>query len=345
MCKALYVLLCLFFATSLFAQVDTAWVRRYNGPGNGGDIAAAIAVDGAGNVYVTGYSSTNVNWPYDFDYLTVKYNSDGDEQWTERYIGPGIAGSNDDYALALAVDGAGNVYVTGHSPGSTTNDDIATIKYYPNGDTAWVRRYNGPANDVDCGNAIAVDSAGNVYVTGYSYDPATSDNYLTIKYNSTGDMLWQIEYNGPGDGGDYVNAMTMDDLGNIYITGRSFGGWSPQGMDDYATIKYTQGPGVVENSRLKMPDQLFLDLNGPNPASGLTEIHYGVPYRIAVKISVYDALGQHVKTLVNETKLPGSYKVNWNGTDSSGRSVADGVYLVRMTTDKLTGAEKLVWIR
>ena len=125
---------------------DTAWVRKYNNSTvNLNDHATAMVVDGPGNVYVTGYSnggSTN------HDYATVKYDASGNEKWVRRYNGPG---DSTDYANAIAVDGSGNVYVTGHSYGGASDYDYATIKYYPNGDTAWVRRYNGPDNKSDGG--------------------------------------------------------------------------------------------------------------------------------------------------------------------------------------------------
>lgn len=342
----LMTLLCLFYSTGLFAQVDTAWVRRYDGPAHGQEYARAIAVDGAGNVYVTGNSANNENWPYDYDYLTIKYNSDGDTVWVRTYAGPGAPENNDDYALALAVDDAGNAYVTGHSPGSGTSDDIVTIKYYPDGDTAWIRRYNGPGNDVDVARAIAVDGTGNVYVTGSSYNAAVSDDYLTIKYDSAGNMVWLTEYNGPpGDGGDYANALALDTAGNVYITGRSFGGWSPLGMDDYLTIKYTQAPGVTENRQQNIAARVFLSANYPNPFKGLTQINYGVPCKMAVNISIYSALGQLIKTLVDDTEMSGSYTVNWNGTDNSGKRVPGGVYFVRLTTDRVIRIEKSVLIK
>jgi hypothetical protein len=297
-------------------------------------------------VYVTGNSANNVDWPYDYDYLTIKYNPDGDTVWVRTYAGPGASENNDDYALAIAVDDAGNAYVTGHSPGSGTSDDVVTIKYYPNGDTAWVRRYNGPGNDVDAANAIAVDDIGNVYVTGSSYDAAVSDDYLTIKYNSDGDIVWLTTYNGPpGDGGDYANALALDTAGNIYVTGRSFGGWPPLGMDDYLTIKYIQSPGVEETGSQNMPGRIFLSTNYPNPFEDFTQIQYSVPRTMAVNISIYNTLGQRITILVNDTMKSGNYVVKWNGTDNSDKRVPGGVYFVRFATDDVISDEKSILIR
>jgi hypothetical protein len=165
------------FATiKYYPDGDTAWVRRYDGPANGSDGAYAIAVDGSGNVYVTGGSAGSGTGS---DFATIKYHPNGDTAWVRRYDGPW----NDyDWARAIAVDGSGNVYVTGESYGSGTYSDYATIKYYPNGDTAWVRRYNGPGNWDDEASAIAVDGSGNVYVMGVSWGSGTSDDYATIKY-------------------------------------------------------------------------------------------------------------------------------------------------------------------
>ncbi|MBK6772393.1 MAG: SBBP repeat-containing protein [Ignavibacteria bacterium] len=71
-------------------------------------------------------------------------------------------------ATSLAVDGSGNVYVTGYSTGSGQRFDYATIKYNSSGVQQWVARYNGPGNSIDYANSLAVDGSGNVYVTGIS---------------------------------------------------------------------------------------------------------------------------------------------------------------------------------
>ena len=67
------------------ATVRQAWVARYNGPGNLDDVARPIAVDRSGNVYITGYSEDPTNG---LDYLTIKYDSAGQQQWVTRYDGP-----------------------------------------------------------------------------------------------------------------------------------------------------------------------------------------------------------------------------------------------------------------
>jgi uncharacterized delta-60 repeat protein len=202
------------------------WVARYNGPGNSTDVAYAIAIDRSGNVYVTGTSDSGGQGS-NYDYATIKYNSDGQQQWVARYDGP--ANDGDD-AYAIAVDDSGNVYVTGVDVGLGTGADYATIKYNSAGQQQWVARYNGSANGDDYAFAMAVDSSGNVYVTGRSNGLGTGANYATIKYDSTGQQQWVARYNGPGSGADAASAIAVDKSGNVYVTGTSEG--------DYATIKY-----------------------------------------------------------------------------------------------------------
>jgi hypothetical protein len=100
--------------------------------------------------------------------------------WTNRYDGaaPGFGG-----ARALALDSGGNVFVTGSSTGSGGNSDYATIKYSKAGVPLWTNRYDGPANTNDGASAIAVDSGGNVFVTGGSGSTNGYRGYATIKYS------------------------------------------------------------------------------------------------------------------------------------------------------------------
>jgi uncharacterized delta-60 repeat protein len=203
------------------------WVARYDGPGNGHDIAKAIAVDGSGNVYVTGSSmgsDTSV------DYATIKYNAAGQQQWVARYTGP-ESGDHPDEARAIAVDSSGNVYVTGGSwDPDNSRYDYATIEYNTAGQQEWVARYNGPGNGHDIANDIAVDTSGNICVTGDS-----DSDYATVKYNSAGQEQWVARYEGIEPGVDEANAIAVDGTSNVYVTGKSGHNGATA---DYATIKY-----------------------------------------------------------------------------------------------------------
>jgi predicted transcriptional regulator len=210
------------------------WVSRYfYNNGNGVDEATAIAVDSTGNIYVTGRSQGSGT---DYDYATIKYDTNGVQKWdvARRYNFSNGA----DEATAIAVDSAGNVYVTGRSQGSGTGFDYATIKYDTNGvQQGDVCRYDYN-NGADEATAIALDTAGNVYVTGRSYGGATGFDYLTVKYDIAGKLVWRARYNNKDvNGADEAAAIALDSAGNVYVTGRSYGGTTAL---DYATVKYKQ---------------------------------------------------------------------------------------------------------
>ncbi len=205
------------------------WVVFYNGPGDCADYPSVIAVDGAGNVYVAGFSCGPESNP---DFVTIKYATDGSEEWVATYSGP-----RDliDAVRDVVVDDAGHVYVTGQSEGVGTSSDFATVKYAPNGDEEWVVRYDGPGHHADSGYAIGLDDAGNVYVTGESWSPDGEDDIVTIMYGPDGAEEWVATYDGPGAGDDIAQGISVDGSGNVRVVGMSRG----LGVDfDYVTIAY-----------------------------------------------------------------------------------------------------------
>jgi type IX secretion system substrate protein/beta-propeller repeat-containing protein len=209
------------------------WATEYNSPDANYDEAHAIAVDASGNVYVTGTTQTLVLT--NFDYGTVKYNSAGVQQWAMRYNG---TGNDVDRANAIVLDASGNVYITGKSVGAgSAAEDAFTIKYNNAGATQWTARYNGPANGYDEGKAIAVDAAGAVYITGYSFTAGANNDYTTIKYDAAGTQEWITKYNGTGNNVDQAAGISVDALGNVFISGLSKGAGS---NEDFETIKYCQ---------------------------------------------------------------------------------------------------------
>ena len=116
-------------------------------------------------------------------------------EWVSTYVGLGSPVSLD-YTRAIALDLKGNIYVTGESYGPAGNIDFLTIKINSLGDTLWTRSYNGTGNGMDVATDIAVDLLGNVFVTGRSQGATTDWDYVTIKYNTIGDLDWISKYNG-----------------------------------------------------------------------------------------------------------------------------------------------------
>jgi hypothetical protein len=232
------------------------WVSRYHGGfyyGEGtNDIPSAIALDSQGNVYVAGTSEITLD---NKDYILIKYNSRGEEVWLRRYDAWGF----DDVALALTLDAQGNIYVSGYSVYFQDGKlDLTTIKYEPDGTQAWVARY---ATGMDPSNLtlpriefpfpkmVAVDQAGNVYVTGMVYQgDEISLNIVTIKYDSFGVKKWDRNYGYAGI--DFPIAIALDS-GNVYVTGYGIG---ESGYNDYVTLKYSSaGDPVVPEWPVRYP--------------------------------------------------------------------------------------------
>jgi len=220
---------------TLNSNITEEWRRYYSPNDDSADnYATAIAYDKRGFIYVTGYSESANG----YDFLTIKYDTLGNEQWTARYNGPG---DGDDYPVEIVLDSIGNIYVTGSSMSKDTYFDYVTIKYDNFGGEQWVTRYNGSGDSSDYAYAIAVDDSGNVYVTGASWTPSSNYDYITIKYNKDGVEKWEKQYNGTGNLDDEPSAIAVDKLGNVWVTGKS---WGTDTYYDYATVLY-QNDGVA----------------------------------------------------------------------------------------------------
>ena len=184
----LMIILCMMYI-SLVLKADQIWVQRYNGTGNGNDNLLAMKIDNLGNVYVTGSSGSSQN-----DIVTIKYNSNGVQQWLQRYSSYDDAEGN-----SIALDISGNIYVAGGVYGTFSTTGIL-IKYNNSGVQQWVMSFEHASE-----RALVIDSDGNVIVAGEVDSTGNREICLTVKYNSSGTQIWAKTYQGPGTYFDFLN--------------------------------------------------------------------------------------------------------------------------------------------
>jgi hypothetical protein len=216
--------------------------------GSGSDMGYDIAVDSAGNVYITGETSST-NFPttpsaYDTSYnggtndvFVTKLSADGSTLLYSTYLG----GSSHDGSTEIVVDNAGNAYITGASWSTnfpTTENaldrtlnggrDAFVAKLNADGDGLLYSTYIG-GNSWDYGQCLAIDSAGNAYVGGFTHGdfPTTPGTFQTTfgglgdgyvaKLNADGSALIYSTYIG-GNSWENVAGIAVDNAGNAYTT-------------------------------------------------------------------------------------------------------------------------------
>lgn len=200
------------------------WAKFYSGWDYGADSVSTMAIDQEVHIVVTG-TSAGVNGQYDI--ATVKYDSDGNQLWVDRF---GSSGGQDDFVRAVGVDGDGNVIVTGASPGYGVGGEFATIKYDADGGQRWVARHSGlPAYS---SNILAIDERGAVAVTGRSPEL----QFRTIKYRPNGHEEWVADYRSRENAIEGGQAVAVDASGDVCVTGTSES--FENGSRVIATIKY-----------------------------------------------------------------------------------------------------------
>lgn len=309
------------------------WVRRKNGAGNGGDALVSIKISPDGSIVAAGYVYNGPEQGHNT--YTIKYDENGNTIWQQEYNG---LGSKTDFATAMTTDNNNNIYVTGLTTqiiNSRPDSNYATLKYNPSGQLLWVATYDGPSNSVDISRTIFVDNASNVYISGSSKGVG-SDDYATIKYNTSGAVQWIMSYNGTGNSNDYSSSVVADAQGNAYVTGRSMGTATDF---DYATLKYGEIVGVNPISGI-IPDKFGLYQNYPNPFNPSTTIKFEIPEKSGVMLSVYNSAGIEVFMKEFGDLQPSVYEYSFKGND-----LPSGVYFYRLNAGSYVSTKKMILVK
>ncbi|MCW3086149.1 MAG: hypothetical protein JWP12_3515 [Bacteroidetes bacterium] len=267
------------------------WAKQFGGTGSWDD-CAALALDGAGNIYVTGgFDGTE-----DFDpgagtlMLTstssstqgfvMKLDNSGNLLWAKATSG---TGSNFARGNGIVADLSG-VYYTGSFSGlvdldpgtgtyavtgSTSNAQIFVSKLDATGNFVWGDALTGDGGPNE-GSGIAIDAGGNVYITGYfnrtvDFDPgAATYNVTTMmpgyteafinKFDPAGNFVWM---KGFSNGNIYGKEMVVDADGNIYVTGQLNGAWA---------VDFDPGTGVYPVTSAGWTDSYICKLKATSTA-------------------------------------------------------------------------------
>jgi hypothetical protein len=208
------------------ASGDTLWARFYEGMGLRDDAAVSLAVDRSGNCYVLGKV---VNSHSRTDIVLLKYRPDGTLAWSRDIDG---AGHSNDLPAAVLLSNStidtrhsALVYVVGSATGKRSSFDYFTACLDTAGTELWRQTYDG-AGKVDVAAAACLDSADGIVVTGQSTGTASSFDIATVRYSSTGELVWARRYNGTGGQADRGSCVAIDGRGCVLVGGSSIGATS-----------------------------------------------------------------------------------------------------------------------
>ena len=177
-----------------------------------------------------------------------------------------------------------------------------------------------------------------IYRIGYA---TSTDGIQWAKY--TMNPVLDIGEEGAWDHGSVLTSCVLYDAGqDIYKMW--YAGKGEKIITGYATSPADFSINVEESSE-NTPDNYQLGRNFPNPFNSRTGIEYEIPDIAMVELTIYNMLGQHVRTLINEIKSPGTYHVTWEGQDDTGRTVNSGLYLCRMRSGNHVQTRKLLFIK
>jgi outer membrane protein assembly factor BamB len=205
---------------------------------NGADAAFAVAVDGEENVVAAGRT---VNTGTGSDFTVGKFDgATGALLWGLVLNG---SANGPDQALAVTLDGEGNVVAAGSIRSFLTGDDFTVAKFDgATGDVLWGRNLNGSASSIDQARAVTVDGMGNVVAAGSIRSTGTFDDFTVIKFDgATGDELWRTNINGSANVRDEARAVMVDGMGNVVAAGSTRN--TDTGFSDFTAVKLDGATG------------------------------------------------------------------------------------------------------
>jgi len=326
------------------------------------DYGQGIIVDIAGNCYVIGYfegtatfGSFTLTSSGHSDIFVASLGADGSSWlWATR-----VGGTYYDFGKEITGDDLGNCYVIGYFEGTATFStysitssgmyDIFVAKIDTFGNWQWATQAGGSSSDE--GYGIAIDDAGNSYVTGGFRNIATFGSYSLTSSGGKDIFVAMIDTNGNwqwatqagGTGWDIGVGITIDNSENSYVTGvfeniATFGSYSLTSSGSWDVFVAKLSSSLSTENVISHPVNILS--NYPNPFNPETTISFGLKSDSHVLLQIYNNKGQLIKTLVKKNISTGNHNIIWNGKDDKNNSVSSGIYLYKLNVNGKTEAVK-----
>jgi uncharacterized delta-60 repeat protein len=311
------------------AQGMQQWVAHFGGAGYFAGNPCMLLLDDQDNILLTGEISSGGN----ADMGIVKYNPEGVLQWVAQYNTPE---NNSENVSAMRLDADGNIILAGSTDLDPTHRTLI-LKFDPNGNQIWVRRYESTSNS---GHSLAVDAEGNIYVTGI--DGWAYAHCLTLKYSPAGDLVWSTIFNDH-DNCSYGRHVALDGEGNVLVAGNCQLLREPYAGDDFLTIKYDQSfartaqGNWTQNAHYSSQNILA---GSPNPFNPSKVLSFELRAASFMNLSVYDISGRQVAILVDGWRQAGVHDVTFDGS-----RLPSGVYLYRLQAGDFTTSGKMILMK
>lgn len=264
-------------------------------------------------------------------YWILKINAEGGQEWFKVY-----GGSNADIATAVCPAGDGGYLVAGYTDSfnGSGNYDFYLMKIDSSGDSLWAKTYGLATRRERCYSMTQMEDDSFI-LAGARTGDAYNGKVLAVGVNANGDELWTKEIpDVPAIVADGYAVDATEDGGCIMA-----GAVQPDNKT-YLVKLAPDVSGVGDDPWNGLPARYELRQNLPNPFNPATNIQFSIVNREWTTLEMFDVSGQSVATLVNEVREPGTYTVQFNGSN-----LASGVYFYRLTAGDKTPTKKMVLLK
>jgi hypothetical protein len=345
---------------------DTLWTRAYGSTFTEGWVSSVQETSDGGFIF-TGAVNTQITFSKDI--WLVRTDAEGDTLWTKTFGGAGP-----DFGNSVRLTSDGGFIITGSTRDIGTNSDLWLIRTDEQGDTLWIRRYNGSSafNSVDAGHDIQVMPDDGFMVLGNA-----GTNTWLLRTDMNGDTLWTNQYIGVGstlsfqqtsdggfiiaggnglrrtnDAGEHLWTIMLDGIANSVVQTPD-GGYVVAGYNvpDHALSDLwifrlgSDNVTSIIHNEYAVPSQFELSQNYPNPFNPSTTISYSVLQPGDVDLTIFNTLGQEVRRLVSGAIPAGSYTVTWDGRNNAGQPLSTGAYFYRLKVGELVQTRRMLLLK